>query len=285
MKVLLTGSSGFIGSAIAVQLDQQVELIRCGRHRDSDVLVDLGTADALPTLAAIPRCDWIVHAAAHIDYGAYQLAVSQVNALGTHQLTALAARWGAGMVYLSSVPVIGAIQRTPITESHPVVPRTVYHASKWYGEQLLVMHGHVSGLPALSLRIPAPIGPGLPPGRIASEFIQAAAAGRPLQLAGCGGRRQSYLDIRDIALTVARALTAPASGVYLIGPDQSISNLELAQACGSALGREVVIEYTGRPDPEEHCDWQLDCSAAARDLAFAPAYTLVQSLRDMARAS
>lgn len=284
MRVLLTGSSGFIGSAIAVQLHHQVELIRCGRHKDSDVLVDLGTADALSTLAAIPRCDWIVHAAAQIDYGAHQLAVSQVNALGTHQLTALAALWGAGMVYLSSVPVIGAIQRTPITESHPVVPRTVYHASKWYGEQLLVMHGHASGLPALSLRIPAPIGPGLPRGRIASEFIQAAAEGRPLRLAGRGGRRQSYLDTRDIARTVAQALSTRASGVYIIGPARSVSNLELAQACGSALGLELAIEYTGQPDPEEDCDWQLDCSAAARDLAFAPAYTLAQSLRDMAGA-
>lgn len=284
MRVLLTGATGLIGSAIATRLRSSVEVLCCGRSTSAGVSIelDLGSPAAEQVLDGIPRCDVIVHAAAEIHYGAHQLAVSRVNALGTHQLTALAARWGAGMVYLSSVPVIGQVLRTPIDESHPVAPRTAYHASKWYGEQLLAVHARSSGLPAVSLRLPAPIGPGLPRGRIASEFVVAAIEGRALRLAGSGGRRQSYLDIRDIAIAVEQSLHSGVTGMFLIGPERSVANRELAARCGSALGLEVRIEYSGQADPEDDVDWQLDSTAAMRAFGFAPQFTLEQSLIDMA---
>lgn len=284
--MLLTGASGLIGSAIATRLQSSAELLCCGRKISAGVSIglDLGTPAAEQILDGIARCDFIVHAAAAIDYSPHQVAISRVNALGTHQLVALAARWGAGMVYLSSVPVIGQVLHTPIDESHPVAPRTAYHASKWYGEQLLALHARSSGLPAISLRLPAPIGPGSPRGRIASEFVHAAIERRTLRLAGTGSRRQSYLDVRDIAIAVEQSLYSGKTGMFLIGPERSVANRDLAARCGSALGIEVQIEYSGQTDPEDAIDWQLDCTAATRAFGFAPQFTLERSLHDMALA-
>src|SRR5581483_4135375 len=158
----------------------------------------------------------------------YSPAISLTNGLGTQQMLELAARWQVrSFVFISSVPLIGVPTELPITETHPAAPRTAYHASKLYGEHLCAV-ARRAGTPAVSLRLTAPVGRTMPPGRILPTFIRRALAGEPLELAGEGTRGQEFVDVRDVARAVDAAIEHAAGGVLNIASGSCVTNLELA---------------------------------------------------------
>lgn len=290
MRILVTGATGYIGGVVAARLCQRAEVFGLGRSDElgrsgehggkfsGAVKVDLQDAGALESVVGrIPRCDAIVHAAAMVTNDNYATEVSAINGTGTHQMIALAKQWDAQLVYLSSLQVIGKPERSPIDESHPTRPATAYHASKLFGEHLLTCHQQQSALPTAALRLPAPVGTGLPRGKIFSEFVASCIDGRDLKVLGRGARRQSYLDVRDIAIAVDQCLASAASGTYLIGPRLAISNLELAEQCVVTLNADVRVLAEGT-DAEEGLDWTVSCTAAAAAFDFCPKFTLSDSI-------
>lgn len=288
MRVLLTGASGHVGSAIATALaDRGHEVVGVGRHltkgnrRLAGALVaDLGRPGAVAALAAgQPRCDAIVHAAASLDKDNTSPALALTNGLGTQQLLKLAADWKvSAFVYISGVTVVGRPVRLPITEDHPTAPLSAYHASKLFGEHLVAIAGRAAGMPTVSLRLSAPVGPGMPAGRILSVFAQRAVAGEPLNVAGEGGRRQDYVDVRDVAAAVADALDQRPTGVLNIASGRSVSNRELARLCVETLASTSQIVAGGAPDPEESLRWEIAIDRAEQMIGYRPRHSLEDSI-------
>jgi len=224
-------------------------------------------------------CAAIVHAAAAIEKDPYAHTVSLTNCFGTQQALKLAESWGAeSFVYISSIPVIGRPRQLPITEEHPTSPLTAYHASKLYGEHLTEVAGH-NGLASASLRLTSPVGPGMPDNRILSVFVKRALANQPLQLSGQGGRRQNYVDVRDVAPAVEHCLQRRVRGLFNIAGKCSISNRDLAQVCVRTLGSSSQITFTGQADPEEEVAWEISIVKAAECFAYAPQYCIEESIR------
>lgn len=287
----MTGSGGHVGGAIADELTSSGhEVIGLGRRltkrnrRLAGALVaDIGHVGAAESLASRqPRCDAIVHAAAALDKDNESPAITLTNALGTQQMLALARAWDvASFVYISGVTVIGMPQRLPIDETHPTAPLTAYHASKLFGEHLAAI-AHHGGLPAVSLRLTAPVGPETPPGRILSVFVQRALAGEPLELAGQGERRQDYVDVRDVAAAVQTCVTQSATGLMNVGAGTSTSNLELARSCVEQLGSSSDIRLSGKPDPEEDRRWEVSIAHAQASIGYRPRHRLADSIAAVA---
>lgn len=287
MRVFLTGATGQIGKAIAAHLGSSgYRVVGASRKSQSvhglceHVEVNLGTADAVDRIKrATPPCDAIVHAAASLSHDLYNPAIPLTNCLGTQQILSLAATWGTlQMVYLSSVPVIGAPQYDPITEDHPVNPQSAYHASKLYGEYLMRLANGAS-LRAVSLRVTSPCGSGTPHNRILATFVKCAQDNRPLQILGRGTRSQNYVDVRDIASAVEASITKHASGLYNVAAARSVTNHELALTCVDELSSSSAINFTGSPDPEEGIRWHVSISKAERDLNYHPKCSIRDSIR------
>jgi len=287
MKVLLTGGNGFVGSAIGAHLNAcGHEITAIVRNSASlgyarTVRAELGTEIAVEkVMDEAPRCDCIVHAAASLAKDVAAPSIALANCLGTQQLVALALRWDrAAIVYISSLPVIGTPQILPITESHPIAPATSYHASKLFGEH--VMNAAASeGIPTVSLRLTAPIGPSMPENRILPIFVNRALAGEPIELAGQGTRRQDYVDVRDVAAAVVACVANPqAGGVINIGSGESISNSDLARICIAICGSPSEIRFSGRPDPEEGFNWEVSIERARKTIGYCPGHSLEESIR------
>jgi dTDP-glucose 4,6-dehydratase len=288
MRILVTGSSGLVGGAIASHLTgcgHQVvglgrRLTKENRALAGAVSVDLGRPGVASVVAAqTPRCEAIVHTAAAIDGRPFAPEISTTNCVGTQQVLELADRWAATrVVYISSIPVIGRPTKLPVTEEHPTNPPTAYHASKLFGEQLL----RAAGLPGIALRLSAPVGPGMPDGRILPAFVRSALAGEPLIVAGEGSRGQDYVDVRDIAASVLIALERGATGTLNIASGRCVTNLELARRCVKALDSTSAIEYSGDPDPEEGVRWEVSIERALRVLGYRPRYSLEDSIEAVA---
>lgn len=288
MRVLVTGAAGHVGGAVAAHLvGLGWEVVALYHHNPprvpglaAQIQADVGATSFAETAAAAAKpCAAIVHAAANLSKDLYEPAVAFANCLGIQQALKLAETWSCRrLVYLSSVPVIGAPRDLPITEDHPTDPPTAYHASKLYGEYLVGLASR-GGLAGASLRLTSPVGPGMPGNRILSVFVRRALAGEPLQLAGQGTRRQNYVDVRDVAQAVERCLEGEeVRGVFNIAGKTCISNHDLAQTCIDVLASSSAIEWTGRPDPSDAVVWDVSIEKAARVLGYDPQYSVEDSI-------
>jgi dTDP-glucose 4,6-dehydratase len=295
VRILVTGASGHVGGAIAAHLmSEDHEVVGLGRRPterltgsnqrlSSAIAADLGRPGVARTLAADERrCDAIVHAAASLELDPHSPAISLTNGLGSQQMVELATRWDvASFVYISSVPVIGRPLQLPVTEEHPASPATPYHASKLFGEHLVAIAGR-AGTRTVSLRLTAPVGPGMASGRILPAFVRQALAGERLAVAGRGTRGQDYVDVRDVAAAVAASLQQRATGRLNIASGRCVTNLELASLCVQAVGSSSEITLGEEPDPDDDVRWEVSIARAERTIGYRPRRSLADSIQAVA---
>lgn len=130
------------------------------------------------------------------------------------------------------------------------------------------------------MRVPAPIGPGLPPSVVARRFFDLATAGQSIRLWGSGKREQNYVDVREIADVMIKAAFSEANGVFNIAADVPTTMLKLATIVLMVVGRGSV-EFAGVNDPleDEHTRYS---NKRARDLLrWRPEIPLEDSIKSM----
>lgn len=281
MKIVLTGSTGFIGAALNTRLrDAGHEVFglhatpNAGPTTDdpTDHIVDISDWTSVSGFAtAIGSCDAIIHSAASLDMTLTAPSVPAVNCTGTQNAIRLRQETGAPrFLFMSSLPVIGLPRDLPITETHPTHPQTAYHASKLFGEQLVRLDGAQNPeVASASLRLTAPIGPGMPRNRLLPVLIERALQNDPIELLGKGGRRQNYVDVRDIVAATETLLAGREAGIYNIAGSRTISNFELAQLCIERCNSRSSIVFKGE-DSQEGLDWTVSTQRAHQDFGYSP---------------
>lgn len=290
MRVLLTGVTGFVGKAIARRLLAQGHDV-IGLHanpRDSvesegieDIILDIGNFPQVEALLGrLVSCDAVVHAAASLDMNLFATEVPHSNCAGVQNMLWLASRWHSRFVFLSSLPVIGLPRVLPITETHPTLPQTAYHASKLFGEQLVHL-AQAHGVKGVCLRLTAPVGPGMPQERLLPVLLARAARHQPLLLSGAGTRKQNYIDVRDIAGAVDLCLAHDRHdivGVFNIASSSCISNLVLARRCieRTQSSSDIVLNSWG--DPQDGLVWDISIEKAKRELGFEPYFDIEDAI-------
>jgi UDP-glucose 4-epimerase len=287
VRVLVTGSSGHVGGAIAAHLLERGHeviglsrrLTKSSRLLSHAIAADLGAPGLAEQLGSRQqRCDAIVHAAASLDRNPYAPSISLANGVGTQQMLALGARWEvSSFVYVSGVAVIGSPDELPVTEEHTAAPPTAYHASKLFGEHLCDVV-RATGTPTVSLRLTAPVGPGMADGTILPVFVSRALSGEPLELAGRGTRGQDYVDVRDVAAAVEASLERGPTGVLNIASGRCVTNVELARRCIDALESSSEVRLTGASDAEEGVRWEVSIERAGAAIDYRPRRSLEDTI-------
>lgn len=288
MRILVTGTSGHVGGAVAILLQEcGHDVVGVSRSRSSmlppsirQCPIDIGACDALKVLLKIGPVDAVVHAAAAIDNTVGITEIMRTNCLGTAQVLEATRKLGATcFLYISSLSVLGKPVLHPVTEEHPLAPPTPYAVSKLTGERLALFVS--DSLRTLAFRISSPVGPSLRQGRIFHTFVRNAKGNAPLLVNGTGGRCQDYVDVRDIARVSLRALESDCQGIYNIGSGKAVSNLDLAKKCIATLRSSSEIIMTGKVDPDDEVCWDLSITKAATDLGYRPEFPLERSMLDL----
>jgi dihydroflavonol-4-reductase len=174
MKVLVTGATGFVGTAVARQLlaggHELVLLARAGSDRRNvkdlpATLVEGDLQNEESLIQAVQGCEALFHVAA--DYRIWvpePASMYETNVVGTGLLMEAALKAGVKrIVYTSSVATLGtakdgspADEETPVTEADMI---GVYKHSKFMAEQLVQQLIAEKGLPAVIVNPSTPIGP------------------------------------------------------------------------------------------------------------------------------
>ncbi len=245
---LLTGATGFVGSAVARTLLARGHRLRLltrpgsDRRNIADLEADIVEGD-LTNPASLARaaagCRYVFHVAA--DYRLWvpnPAAMMRANVDGTRALLLAAQAQGVErMVYCSSVAALGLTGTTaPADETTPVDPGHivgVYKQSKYKAEQAVLALVRDHGVPAVIVNPSTPVGPRdikpTPTGRT----IRDAALGRMPAYVATG---LNIVHVDDVAEGHVLALERGRIGERYIlgGEDYTLERVfaEVAAAAG-----------------------------------------------------
>jgi dihydroflavonol-4-reductase len=270
-RVLVTGASGFVGSAIANVVRDSGARVRVLVRRSSprtnihpeDEVVEGDLRDPASLPAACAGIRHVIHAAA--DYrlwAANPTELTATNLDGTRAL--MRAALGAGVervVYTSSVATIrpGADETEPLDEASAI---GMYKRSKVAAERLVERMVAEEGLPAVIVNPSTPIGP---------RDVKPTPTGRVI-VEAASGRMPGYVDtglnlahVDDVAAGHLLALRRGRIGErYILGGENVLLSRMLADIAGIvgrraptlrfprqaiwplAMAAEAVARFTGR---------------------------------------
>ena len=232
MKIMVTGSAGFIGSATTLRLlergDEVVgidnlndyydpalkraRLVRNAAHPGyTHVHADLADRQAMESAFAEYRPDRVVSLAAQA--GVRYAAINPHSYVATnitgflHVLEGCRHHDVGHLVFASSSSVYGANQKMPFSAHDSTAhPLSLYAASKKANEQMAHAYAGLYGLPCTGLRFFTVYGPWGRPDMALFLFTKAILTGEPIEVYNNGHHRRSFTYIDDIVEGVVRTL-------------------------------------------------------------------------------
>ena len=236
MTILVTGSAGFIGSALCIQLlalgnevvgidnhndyyDPALKEKRLARHIDhpnyTHIRMDIEDEKAVKSLFKDYFFDGVVNLAAQagVRYSIENpLAYVKTNIVGfTHILEGCRHNKVKHLVYASSSSVYGANTKMPFSIHDNVDhPLSLYAASKKTNELLAHTYSHLYNLPTTGLRFFTVYGPWGRPDMALYKFTKSILSGESIQVFNYGKHRRDFTYIDDIVEGVVRILRKPA---------------------------------------------------------------------------
>lgn len=239
-RVLVTGASGFIGSALVAALAEKGIAVR-GTYRstlprpcgvEAVEVGDIGAkTDWRDELADV---DAVVHLAgpAHARHAEPVLNAAIVDA--TSVLAAQAAAAGVSrFIYMSSIKAVADRTTAPISEDAEPAPADAYGRAKLKAERAVLAH---ASLRPVLLRPPLVYG-----AKAKANFrrlIEIADTSWPLPLGGLGNAR-SLISLDTLVACVQAVLAngAGPAGVFHLADRPALSTSEIVAALRRGLGR------------------------------------------------
>lgn len=236
MKVLVTGSAGFIGSALSIRLlDRSDEVVGIDNHNDyydpslkearlarhihhknyTHIPMDIEDGAAVEALFKAHQFDGVVNLAAQagVRYSIENpLAYINTNIVGFgHILEGCRYNKVKHLVYASSSSVYGSNTKQPFS-THDAVnhPLSLYAATKKANELMAHTYSHLYDLPTTGLRFFTVYGPWGRPDMALFKFTKAMLAGEKIQVFNYGKHRRDFTYIDDIVEGVIRVLDKSA---------------------------------------------------------------------------
>jgi len=246
MRILVTGSAGFIGSALALRLlargdtvvgidnhndyyDPAIKEARIEQFIDNPnythIRADLTDHQIIEEIFTNYKPERVVNLAAQagVRYSIENpLAYINSNIVGfAHILEGCRHNDVEHLVYASTSSVYGANTSMPFSVHQNVDhPLSVYSASKKSNELMAHTYSHLYGLPTTGLRFFTVYGPWGRPDMALFLFTKAILSNKKIQVFNHGKHRRDFTYIDDIVEGIIRTLDTPATSNLEWNSDQ-----------------------------------------------------------------
>lgn len=322
MKILVTGGSGFIGSALI-----RLAIMRGYSVVNLDILTYAACSNNLASISDHPNytfeqldvCDRagldlvfskhnpdsVMHLAAesHVDRSIDSpINFLQSNIIGTFNMLEasrkyLATREGFNKFrfhHVSTDEVYGSLNDDPsikFTETTSYNPRSPYSATKASADHLVRAWYTTYGLPIIITNCSNNYGPYQFPEKLVPVIILNAIAERPLPIYGNGKNIRDWLYVEDHATALLLALENGKVGrSYNIGGENELSNLELVHMLCNILD-QLSPRKKGNYDelitfvkdrPGHDARYAINPRRIREELGWSPSITIEQGLKKTA---
>lgn len=234
------------------------------------------------------RFDLVVHFAAetHVDRSIENpVLFNFTNYIGTSVLLECARKYSIERFhYISTDEVYGDLpldSQDLFGEKSPLIPSSVYSASKASADLLTMAYSKTYGLPVSISRCSNNYGPRQYPEKLIPLVIKKAQRDEKIGLYGSGENIREWIyvidHIRAIDLIITKSSTL--GEIYNIGSDERISNLDLVKMILSIMGKsEELIEFI--PDRLGHDRKYALSSKRIKALGWRSMYSLESALKN-----
>ncbi len=304
-RILLTGSSGFIGFHVARALLQDghsvvgidnhnayypVEIkerreAKLNEFRNYQICrLDLTDRNSILTLLSGGGFHTICHFAAQAGVRhsvTHPFDYLESNIVGFLNILegCRRAKKTPRLVYASSSSVYGGITKLPFSESMNVdTPISLYAASKKSDELLAHAYSSLYSIQTIGLRFFTVYGPWGRPDMMIWIFSEAIAEGLPISVFNYGKMKRSFTHIDDIVQGVLRAVFSDSLDQYEIfnlGNDKCTELMTVVSALESSFGKSVEKKLLPMQNGDIPAAW-ADIETARNKLGFEPQTTSIE---------
>ena len=273
MKILVTGSAGFIGSAVSIRLlergddvvgvdnhndyyDPSLKEARLSRHKDhpnyTHIRMDLEDRSGIASLFKEYKFEAVVNLAAQagVRYSIENpLAYIGTNLVGfAHILEGCRHNKVGHLVYASSSSTYGLNTKQPFSThqgtNHPV---SLYAATKKSNELMAYTYGHLYGFKTTGLRFFTVYGPWGRPDMAYHLFTDAILNNKPIKVFNNGKMMRDFTYIDDIVNGVTKVLEKNIDSrvhykIYNIGNNKTESLQDFIITIEKAIGKKAIKE-------------------------------------------
>ncbi len=296
MRLLVLGSSGFLGRHVAAAAAQREEMevvshLHAGGvgSQDDARVLDLVRADASQIRSFLNEVapEAIVNCVGATGGDPTRLEALNVSLVGRLLDAAGSATPGVRFVQIGSAAEYGL---TPphrvVTEQHVAQPLTGYGSTKLRATRLTLDATQRGSIDGIVLRVFNPVGRGMAPSTLAGNAArQMRAAGRSTAAELRLGRLDAwrdFVDARDVAAAalLAAAISPASERLVNIGSGTAVRARDMVQRLAAIAGfTGVVLEEAAGSSRSEALAWQqADIRLAGRELGWEPRFSLDDAL-------
>jgi UDP-glucuronate decarboxylase len=255
-RIAVTGGAGFLGSHLCERLIADGHEVVCldnfftGARRNIEHLLDnhhfeLVRHDVVqPFVIEVDQIYHLACPASPVHYQKNPVRTIRTAVQGTLNMLDMAREVRARILIASTSEIYGDPQEHPQRETYwghvnPTGPRACYDEGKRCAEALTVSYKQQYGIETRIARIFNTYGPRMHPsdGRVVSNFIVQALAGKPITVYGDGQQTRSFCFVSDLVEAFVRLMTHEDDpGPINLGNPRELTVVDLAK---------MTIEMTG----------------------------------------
>ena len=230
MKILITGSAGFVGKNLVEKLSPKHKIVRYDLVNGQDVL------DSKLLLKKLEGVELVIHLAAFIsatESWEKPTEYMRNNTLGTLSVVKCAIKAGVKkMVFFSSAAV----------KAKPLTP---YAVSKMNAENILNLYKNRMNIVIVRPENIYGTGQKEENGYVIHNFIKAVKKGKTIKINGNGKQTRDFIYIGDVADTIDKliGMDVKSGTVISLGTGRETNIIDLAKIIGKTLKKNTTIEF------------------------------------------
>ena len=287
MNILIIGASGFIGTELSFYLCKTGNnVIACDIFNDSQSFPAGQKNYQYFNIRYIPKdsirtVDCMVILAGKRMYDGFSINDYNENIKILEENIKIALSNNIKNIVFASSKAVYSGDNYPWSENNYSIPSSLYGASKLACEHLGLYYAKNNNFSFKALRFAQVIGKGERKGYLINTLLDNALSKKMQIIFGSGEQRRHYIYIKDVCRAILYAAKhTDVSGVFNIGMEQTISNLEMAECINDVFGNRgnLIHDYNKKMSMINDA---MQVEKAKKYLNFTAQYNLEKTFQDI----